>query len=43
MVCVVIFSIKEGKIIGKDDFLMSGIEGTLPDKILPAFLKQYKK
>ncbi|MGB9936949.1 MAG: excinuclease ABC subunit UvrC [Methanobacterium sp.] len=39
--CVVIFSIREGKIIGKDDFLMSGTEGTLPDKILSAFLKQY--
>jgi excinuclease ABC subunit C len=39
--CVVVFSIREGKIIGKDDFLMSGTEGTLPDKILSAFLKQY--
>ncbi len=39
--CVVVFSIRDGKIIGKDDFLMSGTEGTLPDKILSAFLKQY--
>ncbi len=39
--CVVVFSIRDGKIIGKDDFLMSGAEGTLPDKILSAFLKQY--
>ncbi len=39
--CVVVFSIRDGKIIGKDDFLMSGTEGTLPDKILAAFLKQY--
>lgn len=38
---VVIFSIRDGKIIGKDDYLMSGTEGTLPDKILSAFLKQY--
>ncbi|MGF7119060.1 excinuclease ABC subunit UvrC [Methanobacterium oryzae] len=38
---VVVFSIRDGKIIGKDDFLMSGTEGTLPDKILSAFLKQY--
>ena len=41
LACVVIFSIRDGKIIGKDDFLMSGTEGTLPDKILSAFLKQY--
>lgn len=39
--CVVVFSIRDGKIIGKDDFLMSGTEGTLPNKILSAFLKQY--
>lgn len=39
--CVVVFSIRDGKIIGKDDFLMSGTEGTMPDKILSAFLKQY--
>ena len=39
--CVVVFSIRDGKIIGKDDFLMSGAEGTLPDKILSAFLKQF--
>jgi len=38
---VVVFSIREGKIIGKDDFLMSGTEGTLPNKILSAFLKQF--
>lgn len=39
--CVVVFSIRDGKISGKDDFLMSGAEDTLPDKILSAFLKQY--
>jgi len=39
--CVVVFSIRDGKITGKDDFLMSGAEDTLPDKILSAFLKQY--
>lgn len=38
---VVVFSIRKGKIIGKDDFLMSGTEGTLPNKILSAFLKQF--
>lgn len=41
VVCVVVFSIRDGKIIGKDDFLMSGAEDTLPDKILSAFCKQY--
>jgi len=38
---VVVFTIREGKIIGKDDFLMSGTQGTLPNKILSAFLKQF--
>ena len=38
---VVVFTIREGKIIGKDDFLMSGTEGTLPNDILSAFLKQF--
>ncbi len=38
---VVVFSIREGKIVGKDDFLMSGTEGTTPQKILSAFCKQY--
>lgn len=32
--CVVVFSIRDGKITEKNDFLMSGAEGTLPDKIL---------
>ena len=39
--CVVVFSIRNGKIVGKDDFLMSGTEGTIPHKILSAFCKQY--
>ncbi|MEN4018991.1 MAG: excinuclease ABC subunit UvrC [Methanobacterium sp.] len=34
--CVVVFSIRDGKITGKDDFLMSGVEDALPDKILSA-------
>lgn len=38
---VVIFTMREGKIIGMDDFLMSGTEGTLPGDILSAFLKQF--
>lgn len=39
--CVVVFAIRDGKIIGKDDFLMSGAEDSLPHKIIAAFLKQY--
>jgi excinuclease ABC subunit C len=38
---VVVFSVRDGKIMGKDDFLMSGAENTSPEKILSAFLKQY--
>ena len=41
MACVVVFSVREGKIIGKDDFLMSGAENTSEDRIISAFLKQY--
>jgi excinuclease ABC subunit C len=41
LACVVVFSVREGKIIGKDDFLMSGAENTSEEKIIYAFLKQY--
>ncbi len=41
LACVVVFSVREGKIIGKDDFLMSGAENTSDEKIISAFLKQY--
>ncbi len=41
LACVVVFSVREGKIIGKDDFLMSGAENTSEDRIISAFLKQY--
>lgn len=41
LACVVVFSVREGKIIGKDDFLMSGAENTSEETILSAFLKQY--
>ena len=41
LACVVVFSVREGKIIGKDDFLMSGAENTSEEKIISAFLKQY--
>ncbi len=39
--CVVVFSIRGGKIVGKDDFFMDGVEGTPPGKILSTFLKLY--
>lgn len=39
--CMVVFSVREGKITGKDDFLMAGVENTNPEDILSAFLKQY--
>ena len=41
LACAVVFSVREGKIIGKDDFLMSGAENTSEGKIISAFLKQY--
>lgn len=41
MACVVVFSVRSGKITGKDDFLMSGTENTVVERILSAFLKQY--
>jgi len=39
--CAVVFSIREGKIMGKDDFFLSGVENRGANKILAAFLKQY--
>lgn len=40
---VVIFRVRKGKIIGKEEFLMSGTEGgaNKPEVVLSAFLKQY--
>jgi excinuclease ABC subunit C len=40
---VVIFRVRNGKIIGKDEFLMSGVEENRgdPSPVLSAFLKQY--
>ena len=32
LACAVVFSVREGKIIGKDDFLMSGAENTSEEK-----------
>lgn len=41
LACVVVFSVRDGKIIGKEDFLMSGAENSSEEKIVTAFLKQY--
>lgn len=41
MACMVVFSVREGKITGKDDFLMAGVENTEPEDVLSAFIKQY--
>ena len=38
---VVVMSIRDGRIIGKDDFLMNGSQHTTSDEILSAFCKQY--
>jgi excinuclease ABC subunit C len=40
---VVLFRVRNGKIIGKEEFLMSGSEGGVgsPQSVLSAFLKQY--
>ncbi len=41
MVIVVVFRVRQGKIMGKEDFLMEGAEENSPSEILAAFIKQY--
>lgn len=38
---VVVFSIRDGKINGKDDFLMSGTENNNSSEVISAFIQQY--
>ncbi|MDR0900880.1 MAG: excinuclease ABC subunit UvrC [Methanobrevibacter sp.] len=38
---VVVFSIRDGKITGKDDFLMSGTKNNKTDEVISAFIQQY--
>ena len=38
---VVVFSIRNGKINGKDDFLMSGAKNNKPSEVISAFIEQY--
>lgn len=40
-VIIIVFSIRNGKIIGKDDFLMNGIEYNEVSEVLYAFIQQY--
>ncbi len=39
--CIVVFSVREGKIIDKDDFLMTGVKNTSSENILTEFIKQF--
>jgi len=41
VVVVVVFRVRNGKIMGKDDFLMEGAHENSPPEILTAFIKQY--
>ena len=41
VVVVVVFRVRNGKIMGKDDFLMEGAQENSPPEILTAFIKQY--
>lgn len=41
LVVVVVFRVREGKIMGKEDFLMEGAQEKKPQEILTAFIKQY--
>jgi len=41
VVVVVVFKVMNGKIMGKEDFLMEGAQENSPPEILAAFIKQY--
>ncbi|MDM7917649.1 MAG: excinuclease ABC subunit UvrC, partial [Methanosarcina sp.] len=41
LVVVVVFRVREGKIMGKEDFIMEGPQENFPSEILGAFIKQY--
>ena len=38
---VVVMNIRNGKIVGKDDFLMNGSKHTTSDEVISAFIKQF--
>lgn len=41
VVVVVVFRVRSGKIMGKEDFLVEGAQNNYPQEILGAFIKQY--
>jgi excinuclease ABC subunit C len=41
VVVVVVFRVRSGKIMGKEDFLMEGAQDNYPQEIIGAFIKQY--
>jgi len=41
VVVVVVFRVRSGKIMGKEDFLVEGAQDNYPQEILGAFIKQY--
>lgn len=38
---IVVFAIRDGKITGKDDFIMNGVDNHPSEKVLSAFIKQF--
>jgi excinuclease ABC subunit C len=41
IVVAVVFRVREGKILGKEDFMVEGAQNNLPSELLSAFIKQY--
>jgi len=41
MAVAVVFKVRDGKIIGKEDFILEGTQKNLPSELLSAFIKQY--
>ena len=39
--CLEVFTVREGKLIGQDDFIVEGTEARRPDEILSEFVKQF--
>jgi excinuclease ABC subunit C len=39
--CMEVFLVRDGKLIGQDDFIVEGTEGRRPDEILSEFVKQF--
>ncbi|MGZ4856733.1 MAG: excinuclease ABC subunit UvrC, partial [Methanobacteriaceae archaeon] len=41
VVVAVVFKVRDGKIVGKEDFMVEGAHKNLPSELLSAFIKQY--